>query len=127
VGILGFCFGGRQALLFGARSREVDAVVAFHPGPVRPDEIGRLRAPVLLHHGTADASVPHTASRDIARALAENGVEVELHLYDGADHGFLAYTRPFYRPDHAQLAWDRTLAFLHRRLAAPAPASAAHG
>src|SRR6266536_3441071 len=30
VGVLGFCFGGRMALLFGARSREVDAVVPFH-------------------------------------------------------------------------------------------------
>src|SRR5262249_7969645 len=34
MGILGFCFGGRMAILFGSRSREIDAVVSFHPGPV---------------------------------------------------------------------------------------------
>ncbi|MGH2354699.1 MAG: dienelactone hydrolase family protein [Chloroflexota bacterium] len=85
-----------------------------------PEEISRLRAPVLLHHGTADASVAHTASQDRARTLASNvasnGVAADLHLYEGADHGFLAYTRPFYRPDDAPLAWRRTLAFLGEHL-----------
>src|SRR5215204_7272972 len=33
IGVVGFCYGGRLALLLGARSREVDAVVAYHPGP----------------------------------------------------------------------------------------------
>ena len=122
LGLVGFCSGGRLALLFGARSREVDAVVAFHPAPVRPDELRRLRAPVLLHHGTADAAVAHAASQDTERALAANGVAVRLHLYPGADHGFLAYTRPFYRPDQAARAWRRTVAFLRRHLTAPAPA-----
>src|SRR6516162_9722542 len=46
LGVLGFCFGGRMALLFGARSREIDAVVAFHPGVVAEGEIARLKAPV---------------------------------------------------------------------------------
>lgn len=32
MGILGFCFGGRIAMLYGARSRDIDAVVPFHPG-----------------------------------------------------------------------------------------------
>lgn len=37
-------------------------------------------------------------------------------LYEGADHGFLAYTRPYYRPADAQVSWKRTVAFLRRHL-----------
>ncbi len=36
LGILGFCFGGRMAMLFAARSREVDAAVLFTPAWWRP-------------------------------------------------------------------------------------------
>ena len=36
--------------------------------------------------------------------------------YEGADHGFLAYTRPYYKPDLAKLAWARTTRFLQTHL-----------
>jgi dienelactone hydrolase len=38
---------------------------------------------------------------------------VEVFLYEGAEHGFLAYTRhPEYNPEAAQQAWKRAVAFL---------------
>lgn len=43
-------------MLYGAGSREINAVVAFHPGVMKPDEIKRLNVPVQIHHGTADES-----------------------------------------------------------------------
>ena len=48
--------------------------------------------------------------------LKEQGTSVELFVYEGADHGFLAYTRPYYKPDLAKLAWDRTVNFLKKNL-----------
>ena len=33
-------------MLYGARSREVDAVVPFHPGAVTKEEIARLKSKV---------------------------------------------------------------------------------
>jgi carboxymethylenebutenolidase len=116
LGILGFCFGGRMSLLFGARSREIDAVVAFHPGPVHAAEVARLAASVQLHHGTADQSVNVENSKRLEKILKTQRTPVELFLYDGADHGFLAYTRSFYRPDDAKLAWRRASDFLARHL-----------
>lgn len=44
------------------------------------------------------------------------GAPVEVFLYEGADHGFLAYTRPYYRPEDALLSSRRTIAFLRRNL-----------
>jgi carboxymethylenebutenolidase len=116
VGVIGFCFGGRIALLFAARSLEVDAVVPFHPGVVTAKEMRRLRAPVQLHHGAADRSIDAAKTRELADALKAQRTPVELFLYDGADHGFLAYTRPTYRPDDARLAWQRTIEFLKKHL-----------
>jgi carboxymethylenebutenolidase len=118
MGILGFCFGGRMALLFAARSREIDAVVAFHPGPVSGKEIARLKAPVQLHHGTADRSVDVDKTRKLAEALRAQQTPAELMLYEGADHGFLAYTRPQYLLQDAQLAWRRTTEFFTKHLTA---------
>jgi carboxymethylenebutenolidase len=105
-----------MAMLFGARSREIDAVVPFHPGPVRQDEIVRLKVPVQIHHGTADQSVAVTETVKLGKLLKAQGTPVEIHLYEGADHGFLAYTRPFYKPDAAKAAWTRAMQFLNKYL-----------
>jgi carboxymethylenebutenolidase len=45
LGVIGFCFGGRMAMLYGARSREIDAVVPFHPAPMKATELKRLTVP----------------------------------------------------------------------------------
>jgi carboxymethylenebutenolidase len=116
LGVVGFCRGGREALLFGARSREVDAVVAFHPAPVRERELARLTIPVQVHHGTSDRAVAHTHTQDLERMLRERKRPVEVFLYEKLDHGFLAYTRPFYDPEAAKLAWKRTAKFLSAHL-----------
>jgi carboxymethylenebutenolidase len=116
MGILGFCYGGRMAMLFAARSREVDVVVPFHPGKVTPVEVSRLRSPVQVHCGTDDRHVSVADIRELERMLRAQATPIEVYLYEGADHGFLAYTRPYYKPDAAKLAWARTTQFLHKHL-----------
>jgi carboxymethylenebutenolidase len=120
VGILGFCSGGRRALLYASQFDGVNAVVSFHAASMTtPAEVTRLRVPTQLHHGTADRVSPPSVSQALAEQLRHQATPVELFLYDGADHGFLAYTRePEYNPDAAQLAWDRTIAFLRRYVSA---------
>jgi carboxymethylenebutenolidase len=117
LGIIGFCYGGRIALLFASRSREIDAVVPFHPGLVTAAEVARLKWPVQLHHGTADQSVNVTESKKLEAVLKAQKTPVELFVYEGADHGFLAYTRPpRYHPQAAKLSWERTVKFLDSQL-----------
>jgi acetyl esterase/lipase len=55
-------------------------------------------------------------SEELAKVLKAQRTPVELFRYEGADHGFLAYTRPTYRPDDAQLAWKRAAEFLRKQL-----------
>jgi carboxymethylenebutenolidase len=116
MGVLGFCSGGRLALMHGARSRDVDAVVAFHPAPMKEGEFARLKVPVQIHHGTDDHAVAFAESVKLEKNLKAQRTPVELFTYAGADHGFLAYTRPFYKPGYAKLAWSRATQFLHKQL-----------
>lgn len=117
IGVVGFCYGGRLALLLGSRSREVDAVVAYHPGPFSEDEMQRLKGPVLIHQGTNDHALPKGQTTALVKNLKAQKIPTKVFWYEGADHGFLAYTRPFYKPEYAKLSWDRTIAFLKRNLA----------
>jgi dienelactone hydrolase len=81
-------------MLFGACSREIDAVVPYHPAPVKAQEVAGLRrVPVQIHHGTADGAVPITESHKTEKLLKAQGTPVKVFLYAGADHGFPAYTR----------------------------------
>jgi dienelactone hydrolase len=72
--------------------------------------------PVQIHHGTADESVVVTETQKTERMLKGQGGLVEIFLYEGANHGFLAYTRPFYKPEAAKLAWTRATRFLRKYL-----------
>ena len=116
MGVVGFCYGGKLALMLGSRAREIDAVVAYHPGPATNDETPRLKGPVLVHQGTADHSLPKGQTAELEKRLKGRRIPVQVYWYDGADHGFLAYTRPFYQPNYAKLSWQRTIVFLDRYL-----------
>ena len=116
MGVVGFCYGGKLALMLGSRSREIDAVVPYHPGPATDEETLRLKGPVLIHQGTADRALPKGQTEDLEKRLKARKIPVQVYWYEGADHGFLAYTRPFYKPAHAKLSWQRTISFLDRHL-----------
>jgi acetyl esterase/lipase len=44
--------------------------------------------PTLLLHGNRDALVPQAASLEMYSALSAKKAPVELHIYNGAEHGF---------------------------------------
>ncbi len=129
-GVMGFCFGGRNALLFAARSRDIGAVAPFYapvvplPGvtreerpkqPLDTDVVKQIRVPVQGHYGTKDKNVGLTEVRQFEQALRAQGTPVELYTYE-AEHGFFAYNRPTYRADDARLARTRMLAFFKKHL-----------
>jgi len=51
--------------------------------------VRRVRAPVLLFHGTEDKAVPHQQSVDFAEAVKRQGGIAELVSYEGEGHGFV--------------------------------------
>ena len=97
----------REAQLLGAPAPDVPELAA-QASPlthVRPDA-----PPFLLLHGAADRFIPCGQSERLYAALVEAGVDVELDLYEDADHMWLG------SPEAAQQAVDRTVDVLRRRL-----------
>jgi uncharacterized protein len=51
--------------------------------------IYNVKSPVLLHHGTADQSVPFAWSERLAAAFKERGKELVFYSYPGEKHEFI--------------------------------------
>jgi len=111
VGVIGFCWGGGLALR-AAQVLDVDGAVAFY-GTRLPQYLDRpLKAPMLAHFGSQDDHVPPEMRAEAQAYLPE----MEVHLYE-AGHAFANDARPSYVADAAELAHERTAAFLARVLA----------
>jgi carboxymethylenebutenolidase len=125
IGIMGFCFGGRCALMFAAKSKEIDAVAPFYGNLRTPpfanrkqdplDLLEQIRVPVQGHYSNNDAEVPPEQLKTLESTLKRNRVPVEVFTYD-APHGFFAYTRSTYRAEAARISWQRTAAFFKKYL-----------
>jgi carboxymethylenebutenolidase len=118
LGVVGFCMGGQLALYTATKNSKIGACVVFygiHP-KVKPD-LPNLHAPVLGIFGENDHSVPPTVVHELERRLKDLGKQVEMKLYENADHAFFNDTRPeVYNAEAAADAWQRTLAFLRQHL-----------
>jgi len=99
----------REAQLIGAAAPTVPELAAqaspiTHVSPAAP--------PFLLLHGRADRMVPGVQSERLYTALSTAGADVEIYLYDGANHMWLG------APDAATDAVFRTIGFLQRQFQA---------
>jgi carboxymethylenebutenolidase len=131
VGVIGYCSGGRQAVL-AACNLDLDAAVDCYgamvtgsPPPGYPlkignlvDQIPNLRCPVLGLFGNEDKSPSPERVDEFQKLLEEHGKVYEFHRYDEAGHGFFASDRPSYRVAAANDGWDRIAEFYGRYLTA---------
>ena len=56
--------------------------------------LDKINAPIELHQGTTDESVPQKWSDTLAAQLKEKGKEIEYFIYPGADHNLLGGWNP---------------------------------
>ena len=131
VGIIGFCFGGRQVYLAACRLSRVDAAVDCWGGsvivddpneltPARPnspiDFTDGMSGALLGIFGNDDANPDPVQVNRTEERLKSLGKTYEFHRYDGAGHGFFAVDRPAYRPEQAADGWQRVFAFYEKYL-----------
>jgi len=117
--IVGFCFGGRAAVTAATDVAGLGAAVAFYgPGVAAGphaviDRAARITAPLLLHVGEDDPTIPKEHVQATKQALEAAGVRFQQYVYPQAGHAFACDARPnMFRAEPAGLAWQRTLAFL---------------
>ena len=119
VGTVGFCMGGQLSLFAACANAKVGACVDFygiHPN-VAPD-LASLQAPVLGFFAEKDGFVTPEVARKLEADLQAAGKQVEITIFDGADHAFFNDTRAeVYHAAYAAECWTRMLAFYRRHLA----------
>ncbi len=117
VGVVGFCLGG--ALTFAAASvlPDIGAVVPYY-GLASSDKVdySKIKAPVLAHFAAHDDWARADRARELMETMHSRGQSMELHVYE-AGHAFANEARKdVFVPEAAELAFQRTIAFLHRHL-----------
>ena len=87
--------GGALALYTATKNPKVGACVVFYGGhpKVKPD-LPNLNAPVLGLYAEKDGFVTPELARDLERQLKDLGKQIEVKIYQGADHAFFNDTRP---------------------------------
>lgn len=116
VGITGFCYGGGVCNAASVAYPELAAAVPFYGRQAKPEDVGRIRAPLLFHFAEKDDNVNATWPAYEA-ALKKAGKTYEAHFYPDTGHGFHNDSTPRYDEAAANLAWERTLAWFARYLA----------
>lgn len=130
VGAIGWCSGGRQALIAACTIPELDAAVDCYGGgmimtpdqlterrPVSPiDMVPNLGCPLLGLFGEEDQSPTPAQVAQLEVELAKHGKTYEVHMYPNAGHGFFADYRPSYRVEAANDGWQRVYAWFGKYL-----------
>jgi carboxymethylenebutenolidase len=112
VGIVGYCWGGTLAYLAAARIPGISAAVGYYGGGMAGVLASKLNAPLLLHFGDQDHSIPMSDVEKIRHAHPD----VPVHIYPGAGHGFSCDARGSFHPESAKLARERTDAFFRQHI-----------
>lgn len=125
LGVLSFSLGVYYALhLAAAEPERIRSVVIFY-GNGGGDFSG-ARATYLGHFAENDPFVSPSEVDDLEASLKRAGRPVTFYRYPGTGHWFFEPDRvDAYDPEAANLAWERTLAFLRNSLASEPKGSAA--
>lgn len=114
IGTIGWCFGGGWSLNTALMlPDEIDATVIYYGRLVTdPEVLEPLRMPILGIFGDEDRGIPVESAREFEAALQSLGKNATIHVYEGADHAFANPSGTRYKPEAAEDAWRKTVAFL---------------
>ncbi|MEW6453931.1 MAG: dienelactone hydrolase family protein [Pseudomonadota bacterium] len=107
--VLGYCWGGTVAWRSATQLDNVAGAVCYYATQVEPHVTEQPRCPVLMHFGERDpiATLDHAQKIRAAHSVAS----VQIHTYP-ASHGFNCDEIENFHPPSAELALQRSLAFL---------------
>lgn len=116
VGTIGYCLGGKLAMLAAART-DVDCAVSYYGVGLDAylDEVSAIRCPMVFHFAESDAFCPPETRERIQAALAVKP-QIEQYVYPGCDHAFATPEREHYDKPAAMMAYSRTMAMLRKVL-----------
>ncbi len=111
VGVVGYCWGGTLTFAAACHIPGIAAGSGYYGGGVVNMAGDAPKAPVIMHFGETDHSIPMT---DVEKFKALRP-EVPVYVYPSG-HGFNCDERGAYHKESADLARSRTLEFFAKHL-----------
>ena len=115
IGATGFCYGGGISNTLAVRlGADIAAAVPFYGAVPAKEDISKIKAAILVHHGELDTRLASTWPA-YYMALTSINVPHEGYIYPGAVHGFNCDATPErYNKAAADLAWQRTIGWFNK-------------
>lgn len=116
LGAVGFCWGGAMVNhLAVSLGDELDAGVPFYGSAAAPEDVAKIKAPLMIQYASNDERV-NAMWPAFEAALKKHDVQYTMHMYENTNHGFHNNSTPRYDEAAARLAWERTIAFFEKHL-----------
>jgi len=116
LGVTGFCYGGGIVNYLAATlGADMQAGVPYYGVAADTASVSNIKAPLVCHLAEKDERINATYPAFEA-ALKAAGVDYQVHVYPGMQHGFHNNSTPRYDEAAAKLSWDRTLAHFKKHL-----------
>ena len=117
LGVTGFCWGGGTTnFLAVTLGNDLNAAVPFYGAAAETAVVPAIKAPLLIQYAESDERI-NAMWPAFEAALKASGIQYEMHIYPGTQHGFHNNSTPRYQETAAKLAWERTIAFFTKHLA----------
>lgn len=118
IGIMGFCWGGGNALQGIMSSKDIIACFSFY-GPVPNDltPVANINGSIMGSYGALDTFV-NPGIPKLEAAMKSAGKTYTYKIYEGANHAFFNDTGPRFNEAAAKDSWTRLVAYFKETLAA---------
>ncbi len=115
IGATGFCFGGGLSnTLSTLLGPELGAAAPFYGTAAKPEDVSKISAAILIHHGALDKNLSAAYPAQEAE-LKKNKIRYEGHVYPDSVHGFFNDATPErYNKVTASQAWARTIEWFNK-------------
>jgi carboxymethylenebutenolidase len=125
IGTTGYCMTGSFTMrLAAAIPDRIGAGGSFHGGGLATDAedsphllVAQMKAGFLIAIAESDDKHDPEAKQLLRDAYDAAGLEAEIEVYEGTNHGWCPPDSAVYREAQAERAWSRLLALFERELA----------
>ncbi|BBM89554.1 carboxymethylenebutenolidase [Spirochaetota bacterium] len=118
IGSVGWCFGGGWSYQMAKNDLNTKVSVIYYGFFNPSDDLSKMRAEIIGHFAENDRGIKIDSVREFQVKLKTLNGNHEVYIYPNTTHGFASRkgNNPVYKKDAAELAMQRTLAFLKRQL-----------
>lgn len=115
VGLIGFSLGAYWGLwLVDEKPKDIAATVLFYG--TRGGDFAKTKSAFLGHFAEMDEFVSDSGRKKLEKTLKATGRTTDFHVYPETRHWFFENDRPEFKRQAAELAWQRTIQFLHTHI-----------